>query len=86
MSNRDKLEELVSSLKQQRDQIALKIHLGAKESQEEWEKVKDKMDELIKEYEPVKDATEESASEIWTSLTLVGEEVKKGFNRIWSSL
>ena len=33
MSNRDKLEELVSSLKQQRDQIALKIHLGAKESQ-----------------------------------------------------
>lgn len=86
MSNRDKLEELVSSLKQQRDQIALKIHLGAKESQEEWEKAKDKMDELLKEYEPVKDATEESASEIWTSLTLVGEEVKKGFNRIWSSL
>ena len=40
MSNRDHLAELISSLKQQRDELALQIHLGKEEAKQEWEKVK----------------------------------------------
>ena len=37
------LEELIASLKRQRDELAVKIHLGKAEAKQEWEKVEDKI-------------------------------------------
>ena len=80
------IEETISNLKQQRDELALKIHLGAAEAKEEFENAKDKLDKLTEEYEPLKSAVEESASNVLASLQLVGEEVLGSFKRVRDSL
>jgi methyl-accepting chemotaxis protein len=80
------LEELVSTLKQQRDELALKIHLAAAEARAEWEQATDKLDQLTEQYDPTKKAVAESAEAVSESLKLVAGEVLSSFNRIRKSL
>jgi len=84
--SKDLLADLISTLKQQRDELALKAHLGTMESKEELDKLSAKFDQLSSDFEPAKDAVEESAGEVWESMKLVAEEVKNGFDRIRKSL
>ncbi len=87
MSNeKSQIGEVISTLKQQRDEIALKIHLGEMEAKEEFEKAKGKLAEMADEFEPLKDAAQESARNLFSSLQLVGEEIKNSFDRIYKSL
>ncbi len=86
MTNRDRLGELISALEQQRDELALKIHLGKKEVQDEWEQATTKLDDLTKDYEPVKTAMKESAGNLVEALSLVASEIEQGFQRIRKSL
>ncbi|MGI9428965.1 MAG: hypothetical protein ACR2NM_09925 [Bythopirellula sp.] len=78
--------ETISTLKQQRDELALKIHLGAAEAKDEFASAQEKLDKMTEEYEPVKDAVEESASQVFSALKLVGDEVMSSFDRIRKSL
>ena len=86
MTNRNRLEELISALEQQRDELALKIHLGKKEAKDEWEQVTTKLDELTESYKPVKIAMKESASNVTEALFNVGKEIQESFQRIRKSL
>ena len=86
MSDRDQIAELISSLKQQRDELAVQIHLGQQEAKDEWEKITTKLDELTKEYEPLKDAVDETAGNVFEALKLVAGEVQEGFQRIRKTL
>ena len=86
MAEKSQIEEMVSYLKQQRDELALQIHLGAADAKDEFEDAKVKLDKMTDELEPLKDAVEESASNVWASLELVGEEVLSSFKRIRKSL
>lgn len=83
---RELLAELISGLKRQKDEIALKIHLGKEDAKDEWDKVQDKFTKLSDDFEPVKDAMEESASNLFASLKLVAGEVKDSFDRIKDSI
>lgn len=84
--NRKALTELMTGLKQQRDDLAVRIHLAGTEAKGEWSKVEDKFNQLCADYEPVKDATKESAQDLVASLALVASEVKSSFDRIRASL
>ena len=77
---------MVSSLKQQRDELKLQIHLGSTEAKEEWTKLEEKFQRFTSDYEPVKHAVDETAEDVWESLKLVAGEIKTGFNRIRKSL
>jgi seryl-tRNA synthetase len=83
---RQRTEELISALKQQRDEIALKIHLAEAEMKQEWGRLDDKLNELSHQFAPVKDAVGETTGDVWESLKLVAEEIKHGFDRIRKSL
>lgn len=78
----DRLKDLIESIKQQRDELAVQIHLGKKEAQEEWQRLEKKWQELRARSKPVMDAVEESGEEVGSALELVGEELKKGYRRI----
>jgi uncharacterized coiled-coil DUF342 family protein len=82
----DLLTELISSLKQQRDELALQIHLGKAEAKEEWDRVQAKLDQLTADADPLKEAVEESAENVLESLKLVAGEIKNSFDRIRKSL
>ena len=86
MSDRDRLAELISSLKQQRDELALQIHLGKEEAKQEWEKITAKLDDLTQDYEPLKDAVQETAGNVFDAMKLVAGEIEEGFQRIRKSL
>lgn len=83
---RHMLGELIESLKQQRDELALQMHLGKAEAKDEWERVQEKLDKLSDEFEPIKDAVGESAEGLLTSLGLVADEIKESFHRIRKAL
>lgn len=78
--------ELISSLRRQRDELALKIHLGKADLKDEWGRLTEKLDELSRDYEPLRDAVGETAENLVSSLKLVGEEIQNGFHRIRKSL
>lgn len=80
------LGELIDGLTRQRDELALKIHLGAADARDEFEKARKKLDEVTRDYEPLKDAVKESAGDVLASLELVSQEVLHSFKRIRDSL
>jgi seryl-tRNA synthetase len=80
------IEETINALQQQRDELGLQIHLGAAEAKEEFDEAMQKLDKMSSDFEPVKDAAEESAENVLASLQLVGEELKSSFDRIKKSL
>lgn len=80
------IAELISDLKQQRDELRLQIHLGGEELKDEWNRLDDKLSQLSHRFDPLKDAVEDTAEDVWESLKLVGGEIKEGFNRIRKSL
>lgn len=84
--SRELISDMIVKLKQQRDELALKIHLGKQDAKDEWEKVRDKLDKLTEDYEPLKNAASESASKVFDSMKDVAAEIKAGFDRIRDSL
>lgn len=78
--------ELISDLKQQRDQIRVRVHLGGQELKEEWERLDDKLNQLNHRFDPLKEAVGETADDVWESLQLLGSEIKDGFHRVRKSL
>ncbi len=82
----NRMDDLIRSLKQQRDELALQIHLGKQDAQDEWKKVQAKLSRLSEDYQPVRDAVEESAGNVFESLKLVAGEIRESFDRIKKSI
>jgi len=78
--------DLLDSLKRERDELALKIHLGKAEAREEWDKLEDKLDALRSKAAPYTDAAGDTAKGVVSALELAGEEIKKGYQRIRDQL
>ena len=84
--NKSFVSELISDLKQQRDELRVRLHLGGQELKTEWEKLDDKLNQLSHRFDPLKDAVGDTAEDVWDSLKLVGGEIKEGFHRIRQAL
>ena len=83
MSDREeRLAEMVSSLKQIRDELKVQIHLGKAEAKDEWEKLEEKWQELKAHGETISGAVEESAKDVGSALEIVGGELTAGYERI----
>lgn len=80
--HKERFEEMVSSLKQMRDELKVQIHLGKAEAKDEWEKLEEKWEELKVRGEPYAEAMEESAKGVGSALELVGAELKAGYERL----
>ena len=57
----DPLDEVFSFIKQQRDELKLKMHLAKKDAQDEWDKLEAKFDKAQKLTEPLSGAVAEAA-------------------------
>ena len=80
------LRELLTTLKQQRDELRVRMHLARAEVRDEWNEVQTKLDKLADDFEPLKDAVGDSADDMVAGLKNVGEEIKQTFDRIRRSL
>lgn len=83
---RTRVENLVSELKQQRDEIKLKVHLAEMDLKDEWAQLEEKFYQMTSDYDPLKRAVAETSEDVWKSLEQVALELKDGFKRVWKAL
>ncbi|KPJ88450.1 MAG: hypothetical protein AMJ53_16795 [Gammaproteobacteria bacterium SG8_11] len=82
----EEIRKLNDTLKTERDELKLKIHLGKMEAQEEWEKAEQQWQHFKTKAEELGTASKESAQEVGAALKLLGEELGNAFSRIRKSL
>lgn len=76
-------DDVLAKLKQERDELALKMHLGKKEAAAEWERLEAKWHEVkAEQMPPMRDAVDETTVGVGLALELAAEELKKGYEKI----
>lgn len=80
------LKSLMSQLRQERDELKIKMHLAEMEARDEYDRLSGKFDELTSQYAPVKNAVAESAENVVAALSLAAGELKNGFQLVRKSI
>lgn len=75
------IKQIISEAEQLRDEVKLKIHLGSKDLQDEWNELDRKWSEF-----QTKAKLEESADNVGQAASMLGEELASAFKRIKSAL
>ena len=50
------------------------MHLAGMDAKDDYDRIASKVDELAEQYEPVKDAVEETAENVFTALGMLADE------------
>lgn len=80
MTNMD-MDKLLAELKRIRDELALQIHLGSKEAQDEWSALEEKWEKFSADAR-----LKSSASDIGAAAGSLGDELKAAYERIKKAL
>lgn len=76
-------DDVLAKLKQERDELALKMHLGKKEAAAEWEKLEAKWHEIrTQKMPPMKKAADETVGGVGLAVDLAVDELKKGYEKL----
>ena len=75
----NEINQLQETLKTQRDELKVKIHLAKMEAQQEWEKTERQWQQFKTKADEVSTASKESAKEVGAAAKLLGEEVLHAF-------
>ena len=87
MSGRmDEVKKLVEALKQQRDELKLKIHLAKADASDEWTKAEERWKRLKAKTEIFREEAGESSKEVTAAAKLLVDEIKRGYERIRKTL
>jgi hypothetical protein len=86
MELRGDLEKLAESLKQQRDELQLKMHLLNLEAREEWEKAEQNWQHFRSKTEELGRAGAEASKDVGAAVKLLGEELRHAYERVRKSL
>jgi hypothetical protein len=89
-SDQDPLDDIFSAIKQQRDELKLKMHLGKADAKDEWEKLERKWQEVGERAEPLTGAVKESAETVGeqaknvagAASEVVARELKDGYEKL----
>lgn len=75
---KEKLEEL----KQERDELRIRVHLAKMETSEEWQKLEHKLQKFESKVKELGDATADASKDMGAAVKLLGEEIGDGFKKI----
>jgi len=73
---------LIDDLKQQRDEIRVRLHLAKAEAKEEWERLETKWEHVRGKMGVVGREAGKTAQEVGTALNLAVEELRRGYERV----
>jgi len=77
-----RINEMVDELKQERDELQVKLHLAKLEVSDEWEMLQTKLAKLEDKARELGGATAEASQDIGAATKLLGEEIRDGFKKI----
>ena len=86
MDYKQELKKILAYLKQERDEINLKLHLGEQELRDEMEDLEKQWQELRQRGDKVLSAADESSEDVVAALSLLGNEIKASYEKIRDSL
>ena len=81
-----RLEELITKLKQERDELRVQIHLAKAEAKDEWEELEKKWDILENKLAALKRETKDASKDIGAALGVLSEEIANAYKRIRKKL
>jgi BMFP domain-containing protein YqiC len=76
------IDDMLSELKTEREELQLKLKLAKMEAGDEWEKLEAKLQKLEAKAGEVGEATAEASKGIGAAAQLLGEEIRNGFRII----
>lgn len=82
MELKKEFDELSKTLKQQRDEIEVQIHLASMDAKEEWHKSEKKWGEFIDTLGVITDETKETSTEVIHATKVIGDELSEAYIRI----
>jgi len=82
MDLKKEFDELSDTLKQQRDEIQLQIHLASMDAKEEWQEAEKSWGGFIDGLGVITDETKETSSELIHTTKVIGDELKETYKRI----
>ena len=75
-------DDVLAKLRQERDELALKMHLGKEEAAAEWARLEATWHEIkASSMPPVTEPPDESSVGVGLALELAAEELKKGYGK-----
>lgn len=80
------IADLAASLKRERDELYLQLHLFRAETRDQWAELEKQWTQLRRKSVAASAAAGEAAGEISAAARLVGEEVRAGYRKIRDSL
>lgn len=86
MNVQEEFERFRDGLLQQRDELLVQMNLAKLEAKEEWEKTEEKLDELKAKLDAVAVEAKDASEDVWTSVKMLGEEIRTAYDRIKSRL
>ncbi len=81
-----KLDQLLEDLKQQRDELKLKMHLAKAEVMDEWDVLEQKWEHMKPRLETVQHEAAKTSKNVLAALELGVEELREGYHRIRDKL
>jgi chromosome segregation ATPase len=79
---RKRIDDMLEELKQERDELQVKLHLAKLEASDEWDRVQAKLEKLEAKARDLAGATAEASKGIGAAAKLLGEEIRDGFKLI----
>ena len=82
MDLKKEFDELTDTLKQQRDEIEVQIHLASMEAKDEWQKAEKSWGQFIDGLGVITDDAKEASAELINTTKIIGDELKNTYTRI----
>lgn len=75
-------DKLTETLKQQRDEIEVQIHLAGMDAKQEWQKAEKNWGQFVDALGEITDDTKETSAELIHRTKVIGDELKEAYKRI----
>jgi BMFP domain-containing protein YqiC len=82
----DEVKDMLERLKQQRDELNVRMHLAAAEVRDEWAELEHKWSKFESKARHVGSAAANSAEDVGSAAKVLGQELKAAYDRIRKSL
>jgi hypothetical protein len=82
MGEESRLQEVAERLKQERDELKLKLRLGTADLRDEWDELEEKWDGLRGRLKQVAEAADEASDDVKAAARLLADELKAGYDKV----
>jgi len=74
--------QVLAKVREERDELRLKLHLARAEVRDEWQKLEPRFEHLVARVGDVAESAGEASRDVGTAVGLLGEELRRGYARI----